>query len=84
VDELAAILKHMAAEEKLRLAPRTSKAAHDVLTTLSGDAGFGNARGVRNVFEQAKRRLASRVGRIESPTVKDLVTLLPGDFRQSG
>ncbi len=42
--------------------------------------GFGNGRVVRNLFEDAVARQASRVVEIADPTDVDLVTLLPVDI----
>ena len=42
--------------------------------------GFGNGRLVRNVFEDAVARQASRVVEIDDPTDIDLVMLLPADI----
>jgi hypothetical protein len=42
--------------------------------------GFGNGRLVRNLFEDAVARQASRVVEIEDPTDIDLVMLLPADI----
>ena len=42
--------------------------------------GFGNGRLVRNLFEDAVARQASRVVEIDDPTDIDLVMLLPADI----
>ena len=45
----------------------------------SRDENFGNARDVRNLFEQAVARQADRVARLEEPTREQLMELLPED-----
>ena len=44
------------------------------------DENFGNARDVRNLFEQAVARQADRVARLEAPTKEQLMELLPEDL----
>ena len=47
------------------------------------DENFGNARDVRNLFEQAVARQADRVARLESPTREQLMELLPEDLEET-
>ena len=44
------------------------------------DENFGNARDVRNLFEQAVARQADRVSQLEAPTRDQLMELLPDDL----
>ena len=44
------------------------------------DENFGNARDVRNRFEQAVARQADRVSQLEGPTKEQLMELLPEDL----
>ena len=44
------------------------------------DENFGNARDVRNLFEQAVARQADRVSQLEEPTREQLMELLPEDL----
>ncbi len=46
----------------------------------SRDENFGNARDVRNLFEQAVARQADRVSQLEAPTKDQLMELLPEDL----
>ena len=46
----------------------------------SRDENFGNARDVRNLFEQAVARQADRVSQLEEPTREQLMELLPEDL----
>ena len=43
------------------------------------DENFGNARDVRNIFEQAVARQANRVAALENPGREDLMALTEGD-----
>ena len=44
------------------------------------DENFGNARDVRNIFEQAVARQANRVAAMENPGREDLMALTEGDL----
>ena len=44
------------------------------------DENFGNARDVRNLFEQAVARQADRVSQLEAPTREALMELLTEDL----
>ena len=44
------------------------------------DENFGNAREVRNIFEQAVARQADRVAGLSAPSREDLMALLPEDL----
>ena len=46
------------------------------------DENFGNARDVRNLFEQAVARQADRVSQLEEPTREQLMELLPEDLEE--
>lgn len=46
----------------------------------SRDENFGNARDVRNLFEQAVSRQADRVSQLEGPTKEQLMELRPEDL----
>ena len=50
----------------------------------SRDENFGNARDVRNLFEQAVARQANRVSQLEKPTKEQLMELLPEDLEEAG
>ncbi|NLM59876.1 MAG: hypothetical protein GX194_12340 [Clostridium sp.] len=43
--------------------------------------GFGNARGVRNFFERAVSKQASRVVKLQNPDNEELVMLKIDDFK---
>ena len=44
------------------------------------DENFGNARDVRNLFEQGVARQADRVAQLEEPTKEQLMELVPADL----
>ena len=46
------------------------------------DENFGNARDVRNLFEQAVARQADRVSQLEGPTREQLMELKPEDLEE--
>ncbi|MCI9155999.1 MAG: AAA family ATPase [Lawsonibacter sp.] len=46
------------------------------------DENFGNARDVRNLFEQAVARQADRVSQLEAPTKEQLMELWPEDLEE--
>ena len=48
------------------------------------DENFGNARDVRNLFEQAVARQSDRVARLEAPTREQLMALRPEDLAEPG
>ncbi len=48
----------------------------------SRDENFGNARDVRNLFEQAVARQADRVSQLEEPTREQLMELKPEDLEE--
>ena len=45
----------------------------------TGGISFGNARGVRNIFEQILVHQANRLAGMESVTKEDLMTITPRD-----
>ena len=47
------------------------------------DENFGNARDVRNLFEQAVARQADRVSQLEEPTKEQLMELKPEDLEEN-
>ncbi|MCU1399869.1 MAG: hypothetical protein JWN62_2978, partial [Acidimicrobiales bacterium] len=48
------------------------------------DRGFGNARFIRNVFEDAVGRQAQRLTALEDPTDEQLTTLIADDLAPIG
>jgi AAA+ superfamily predicted ATPase len=81
-DELLLILKRMCDEGEYVLSDDAETAALAVFTDECevADDSFGNARYVRNSFEQALLEHGQRMGQLESPTRNDLQTLTAEDF----
>lgn len=83
-EELYKILKLMIGDNDMRLADTVNNALIDRLSRACKEENFGNGRYVRNIFEKAKQRQASRLVRmnIESVSRDDVQTLLPEDFEE--
>jgi hypothetical protein len=77
--ELAAIAEVMATANHYRLDERALARLGEHLATRVGQAGFGNARAVRNIFEAAVTHQASRLVAVADPTDDDLITLTADD-----
>jgi stage V sporulation protein K len=81
--ELVAIFQKMAADNDYELPPRTEKRVREVMETLYANKAenFGNARTVRNIFEDSiaaqASRLAAKEGGIDP---KELSRLEPQDI----
>ena len=82
VDELMAIFDMRCKKEGYRLRDDEARAAlRWRLTEASRDLStFGNARGARNLFEQALTRQADRIAASGAFAKDDLVTLTAGDI----
>ncbi len=84
--QLFAILQSMCAKNGYVLTPEGASLAQRELMTRyeTRDENFGNARDVRNLFEQAVARQSDRVAQLESPTREQLMELHPEDLEESG
>ena len=79
LDELMAIFK-MRCGKGYTLSPEAEPLVRDYIAEESADGdGFGNARGVRNIFEHILVAQNNRLAKMESVTRDDLMTLLPED-----
>lgn len=79
LDELMAIFK-MRCGKGYTLSPEAEPLVRDYIAEESADGdGFGNARGVRNIFEHILVAQNNRLAKMESVTREDLMTLLPED-----
>ena len=77
--ELMAIFK-MRCGKGYTLSPEAEPLVRDYIAEESADGdGFGNARGVRNIFEHILVAQNNRLAKMESVTREDLMTLLPED-----
>ena len=79
LDELMAIFK-MRCGKGYTLSPEAEPLVRDYIAEESADGdGFGNARGVRNIFEHILVAQNNRLAKMENVTREDLMTLLPED-----
>jgi hypothetical protein len=74
-DELVAVAHHVAARHGYRWSDDAASVLQDELADRPRGLGFGNARLVRNLFEAAVARHASRLVEVADPSDEDLVTL---------
>ena len=82
VDELAAIFDLRCQKSGYQLAMDARGLLRDILAGASQDAvGFGNARGVRNLFEHAVSQQANRLARQSDWTRESLMLLTEEDLR---
>ena len=84
VDELTGIFNMRCEKSGYRLKDDEAREAlHERLVKASEDlSAFGNARGVRNLFERALSKQADRLAGYEEITVEDLETLTAEDIRE--
>lgn len=84
-EELAQVFAGFADKNKYTLA----EGAREMLVKVMHDAParfaktFGNARYVRNVFEETLERVANRIASIPSPTLSDLTTITAFDIKSA-
>jgi hypothetical protein len=78
-DELVDVAHHVAARHGYRWSPDAIAVLQADLAGRPRGLGFGNARLVRNLFEAAIARQASRLVTVDHPSDDDLVTLTEQD-----
>jgi Cdc6-like AAA superfamily ATPase len=78
-NEMLPIFEQIAADNDFELDPAARQALLDDFRPVEGDDGFGNGRGVRNVFEAAVRRHANRIAAMSAPSDRDLTILTRAD-----
>ena len=79
LDELMAIFK-MRCGKGYTLSPEAEPLVRDYIAEESADGdGFGNARGVRTIFEHILVAQNNRLAKMENVTREDLMMLLPED-----
>ena len=61
------------------LAPEAEPLVRDYIAEESADSSFGNARGVRNLFEHILVAQNNRLAKLETVTRDDLMTITPDD-----
>ena len=82
VEEMLGIFDMRCEKSGYTLAPEARDLLKGVLALLSLDVkGFGNARGVRNLFERAVSAQANRLARLENVTRDQLMQLTCEDIR---
>ena len=84
--QLFTILQSMCVKNGYVLTPEGEALARREQMALyeDRDENFGNARDVRNLFEQAVARQSDRVARLEAPTREQLMELHPEDLAEPG
>ena len=80
--QLAEIFRSMCKKNGYTVDEPTEKAVGEAFRLMyeTRDENFGNARDVRNIFEQAVARQANRVAAMENPGREDLMALTEGDL----
>ncbi len=85
VEEMLGIFDMRCGKSGYKLADDARDLLKGLLALLSLDAkGFGNARGVRNLFERAVSAQANRLAKQESVTKDELMLLTCADIRIAG
>ena len=85
VEEMLGIFEMRCQKSGYRLAEDAHDLLRSLLALLSLDVkGFGNARGVRNLFERAVSAQANRLAKQESITRDELMCLSCDDIRNAG
>jgi len=77
--EMLQIFERRALDHNFELAPDAIGALLECFESVAGDYGFGNGRGVRNVFEASTMRHANRIASMANPTHRDLTILTKSD-----
>lgn len=85
VDEMLGIFDMRAKKAGYQLADDARETLKDILAEESeNNIGFGNARGVRNLFEKAVSRQANRLSTDEDITREELILLTKEDLADAG
>lgn len=80
IDELVRILEGMAIEHKHKFSLKALDRAKEYLgTELTNNPNFGNARGVRNLFERICKNQAIRLAKSNISNDDDLITFIESD-----
>ena len=82
-DQLFQIFQSLCAKNGYTLDAETAEFCKDAFQKLfeERDENFGNARDVRNIFEQGIARQADRVAALDAPTKEDLMALTVHDLQ---
>lgn len=79
-EELLDLIKQMAKKQDYRFNNDCEMELKELLENKSKNEDFGNGRGVRNLLEKIIRNQASRITKMNNPTMEDLMTLTKDDF----
>jgi hypothetical protein len=83
-EELLAIMAMTAEKGRYHLTEEAAAKVRAWLDAIPRDEGFGNGRLVRNLFEDAVGRQATRLASVEHPTDDQLLTIEAADIREPG
>ncbi|MEO6125718.1 MAG: AAA family ATPase [Ilumatobacteraceae bacterium] len=83
-DELIRIFENLGEKNHYALTDDARLKLRAILAATSRDRGFGNARLIRNLFEEAVGRQAQRLASWEEPTDEQLTTLIADDLPPVG
>ena len=78
-EQMVAIFKMQCKKGGYVLAEGTEELVRDFISEESADDSFGNARGVRNLFEHILVAQNNRLAKMEQVTREDLMQILPDD-----
>jgi len=78
-DQLTEIVDNQVVEHRYELGPGTRDAIVQHFASVRREAGFGNGRSARQLFQVLTERHAQRTATLAEPTTQDLVELLPDD-----
>ena len=76
------MFRRMCKDNSYELSPEAEAALEELFAELyaARDESFGNGREVRNVFEKAVSRQATRIASLDSPTDEQVMTLEKEDI----
>ena len=80
-DEMLEIFKRLCAKTKFILSDDAALQAHEYFEKKQDDATFGNARGVRNFFDQVVTYQATRILTMSNPSEIEFRTIRKEDLR---
>jgi Holliday junction resolvasome RuvABC ATP-dependent DNA helicase subunit len=80
-DELVEIFVRMGEASEYHPTEGAIAQLRTILTATPRDKGFGNARFIRNLFEAAVSKQASRLVHVDEPDAEQLTTLVADDLR---
>ncbi len=80
VDELVQIFVKLGTKHEYTASDGAAAVVRAMIASEPRDRGFGNARYVRNLFEEAVARQAERVAALDEPDTEQLTTLVASDI----